>query len=520
MKRQNQKSQHSGQLTQNMLKHPKINRCHYQSGFGLAEVAISVAAGSLLIAGGAVAMRAVNSSMQASSQVTGLRSSASTGLRLLRSETQRSIHLMVKGGTHETGLEHTNFESIDSDYTDACTNLSKNQDEAFKPVFGMQMAQLTTPIIYGLGLSSTKKNYALLRCGPAVSNDGAYETEDVILSRILDSIGIIPCADSSCPAVDNLSNVLDNMETDLPLMSNNQTEPQQFPKPAFAIETDTMRKLLKFQDPTISSDGIAHSFLQPPGNRRDLRVDLNFTAYARADKINRSFSDFTQTDESACDNENGCSFFGIPVNSSKVQLIVDGSGSMSSCIAWANSYGEKERTYYDGTRYKRTRQTCLMTRMKSLQNELTALIEYLSSSTKLSLQAFSSPGYLNHRKWKNGVMVELTDANKTSAINFINSLSDGKVTSWGGTRPWHALDKAFSNAEADTMFFMTDGDPNKDRNGGSWNSDDFEPTAEAYITLNKNRNSELSINTISVGQSSPWLELISNGASGTYRVIN
>ena len=56
---------------------------------------------------------------------------------------------------------------------------------------GMQMAELQTPIIYGLGLGKAQ-NYALLRCGPALSGDGRYEKEDVILSKILDGIGVTP----------------------------------------------------------------------------------------------------------------------------------------------------------------------------------------------------------------------------------------------------------------------------------------------------------------------------------------
>ena len=94
------------------------------------------------------------------------------------------------------------------------------------------------------------------------------------------------------------------------------------------------------------------------------------------------------------------------------------------------------------------------------------------------------------------------------------------VTGGGGTRPWAALNQAFANADASAIFFMTDGNPNLDRNGGRWNINDYIPTADTYIEINNKRTEKLSVNTVSVGQSSAWLEMISNGASGTYKVIN
>lgn len=523
MPSQNPSSQHFGKAMQRITRLQKSNRHRFQAGFGLTEVALSVAAGSLLITGGAVAMRAVNSSMQASSQITGLRASATTGLRLLRAETQRSLHLMVQGGV---GQDDQSFTDMDNDaYAAAlqeCQNLSSQQNESFKPVFGMKMAELESPVIYGLGLATSKKNYALLRCGAALSGDGRYEVQNIILSRILDGIGLAPCLQGSCQDASSLEGTLANLETELTV--DNQSKTRIYPEPAFAIKTDPVRKLLQIIDPTSSDDEIAFSFLQPPGTQRDLRVDLNFTAYARADKINRSDNQVTMNLEntglSGCDVETGCTFFGIPVNSEQVQLIVDGSGSMSSCIAWGSTYGDTERTYYNGSYYFRTRQACLMTRMESLQSELRALLQSLSPTTTLSLQAFSSPGYSNHRKWKSGEMVTLTETNRNSALDFVDSLSNGKVTSWGGTRPWSSLDKAFDNADANTVFFMTDGHPNYDRNGGGWSSSDYEPTANAYINMNESRNTKLSVNTVSVGQDSEWLELLSNGALGTYKAIS
>ena len=506
---------------------------HRQSaGFTLPEIIVSVLAGSLLIAGGAMAMRSVNSAMKASGQMASLRSSSITGLRLLRSEAQRSLHLMVKGGSTESDQAFTELDNtLYSGAIDNCGQLSEDSQNVFNPIFGLRMAELNEPVIYGLGMAKNGINYALLRCGPALSGDGRYEVENVVLSAVLENIGITPCMDGTCISGADRRTLVQNLNNEL--NADNMTQARKYPEPAFGIETDRPRKLLKLVAPNELSDA---SFLQPPEARRNLRVNLNFVAYARADKVNRDNESFAtnpsdnsaygnqdETDGSGCDSDNSCTFFGIPVTTKAVQLIVDGSGSMSTCISWGSNYGEQTRIYYNGSRYIRTKQNCLMTRMESLQKELRGLLESLSSDTTISLQSFSSPGYYNHRSWKNGQMVELNDSNRNSALEFVNSLSAGSVTRWGGTRPWNALDKAFENEEANSIFLMTDGEPNYDRNNGTWSEKDYRKTADAYIAMNNTRDKRgwdlLDVNTVSVGRQSTWMEMMSAGAGGEYKAL-
>ena len=116
-------------------------------------------------------------------------------------------------------------------------------------------------------------------------------------------------------------------------------------------------------------------------------------------------------------------------------------------------------------------------------------------------------------------MAPLTDNNRADALEFVNSLSNGKPTRWGGTRPWDSLDTAFGNANATSIFLMTDGDPNQDRNGGNWTSADYQPTADAYVAMNNSRDPKLSVNTVSVGQPSQWMELLSE-VPADYKVID
>ena len=42
----------------------------------------------------------------------------------------------------------------------------------------------------------------------------------------------------------------------------------------------------------------------------------------------------------------------------------------------------------------------------------------------------------------------------------------------------------------------------------------------SYLGMNTSRAIKLIVNTVSIGQDSPWLKLISDGASGTYKVVN
>ena len=508
---------------------------HPAAGYGLAELVISVAAGSVLIAGTAIGMRSISSNMDASDRLTSLRYSATTGLRLLRAETQRSLHLMFLNQPDEDSVDQEPRKATELSHPDyeksltECASLAEDNNNSFKPAFGMKMAELDRPVIYGLGLARNMKNFALLRCGPALSGDGRYEVEKVILSSVLENIGITPCIDS-CTG-DDLNTALQKL--DLTLDSKNQNASRAYPEPAFAFETDEAGKMLRIIDPTTPTDTVLHSFLQPPGATRNLRVSLNFLAYARADKVNRDERSLLTNDGSnasileknglsGCNEDGGCTFFGIPVDSKAIQLIVDGSGSMSTCIAWGDNYTAKSRTYYNGSRYFRTRQHCLMTRMESLQTEMRSLIESLANGTQISLQSFSSPGYSNHRSLRDGQLFTLDDLSRKEALDFVRSLSFGAVTNWGGTRPWDALDLAFRNNDATAIFFMTDGEPNYDRNGGKWSSRDFQPTADTYIQLNgePNRSQPLDVNTVSVGQNSEWLKLISQQANGIYRMID
>ena len=508
-------------------------------GFTLTETLVSAAAGAVLITGGAMALRTISSSMNHSGNLSSLRSSATSGMRLLRSEVQRSLYIVVKGGSHDSERDYTNLSDANHpEYAESITECKAlTGNGVFNPVFGLKMAELNTPVIYGLGLSQNGNDYALVRCGAPLNTDGRYETEQPTLATILENIGKIPCTKTPGPCIGPKNSQGKDMTlaeivvaVDTSLDTNNRSKPSSFLQPALAIQTDSIRKMLKLVDPTDPTDSVNYSFLQLPGGTSDATVNLDMMAYARADKVARDDAyydvmngDSTSTGQptslSGCTGSI-CSFYGIPVTSDAIQLIVDGSGSMSSCITWGSTTNSTSRVYYDGSSYTSSKRNCLVTRMESLQNELRNLLMSLPSTARISLQAFSSAGYLNHRTWNNGNMAELNDTNRASALAFVNSLSSGDVKRWGGTSPWLTLDKAFANSSAKSIYFMTDGDPNNDRNGNSWSSADFQPTATTYLGINNGRSIKLIVNTVSIGQDSPWLKLISDSASGTYKMVN
>ena len=88
-----------------------------------------------------------------------------------------------------------------------------------------------------------------------------------------------------------------------------------------------------------------------------------------------------------------------------------------------------------------------------------------------------------------------------------------------------AIQSAFDDTEADTLYLMSDGRPNLDRNGGDWSNWDHQDTANHYAGENNNRqhNGEdraLIVNTTSLGLESPWLEKLSELTQGYYNQID
>jgi hypothetical protein len=72
----------------------------------------------------------------------------------------------------------------------------------------------------------------------------------------------------------------------------------------------------------------------------------------------------------------------------------------------------------------------------------------------------------------------------------------------------------------DTLYLLSDGQPNNDRRGGRWTKKDYNDTANYYSNQNNDRDVTLKVNTTSLGLASPWMEQLSEKTAGLYTQID
>ena len=168
---------------------------------------------------------------------------------------------------------------------------------------------------------------------------------------------------------------------------------------------------------------------------------------------------------------------------------------------------------------------CNQTRMERLKEEMTKIIESLPSDTKIGIEIFSSTSnngvsYYNNRQWSRSEDGLVTiGENRESALEFISSFDmdeNGdyiKPSTWGGTNPWNALLRAFSDHSADTLYFLSDGLPTSDfivkGSRIAEVDDDFNSAADYFGDVNDERiangHQSLTVNTASIMRQSAWM---------------
>jgi hypothetical protein len=132
---------------------------------GTTEAIVSLAAGVLVIGAGAMALRSTDVLINRAEGKASLRQNTTNGLRLLRSEVERSMHIMVNGSKASQGVD---FDLADEQYAaplQTCQAKASASNQVFRPVLGLKMIELTDPVFYGISTSSSGKGYSLSRCG-------------------------------------------------------------------------------------------------------------------------------------------------------------------------------------------------------------------------------------------------------------------------------------------------------------------------------------------------------------------
>ena len=495
----------------------------------LTEAMIASIATIMIIGAATLGLRSTGTLISQSTEKATLRQNTVNGLRLMRSEIERSTHLLISkpdpdDETKSAFASHQEHMNINADrYADtllACESLTG--ERTFKPIFGVKMHDLTNPVIYGLSSNINNHGYRILRCGAPLQLDGRYqESENIYISSILEDIGVIPCVGSEClesAEEPEPEEILKDKEFNFDFQDGFTPVRYEY-EPALRIETDSSLRLIKLVKPTNDArqgEAILASFLEKKNDTKSLtKQGLYFAAFARADKQ-------IQTGDEGSSILSGAFFQNV--TSKKVRFVLDGSGSMSACVLWGDGYGSY-RTFYspERGRYIQTRRNCSFTRMESLQGELTVLLDNLSDDTKIGLRSFSTSGRDNHKTWKvdgSDFMRIGSGDNRQLAKDFVNSLDDASPTSWGGTNPWSAIQSAFEEQESDTLYFLSDGRPSRDRHNGSWQSVDGDEATSYYSNLNTGRSVHLKVNTTALGVEAPWMEKLAALTNGDHNQVD
>ena len=225
------------------------SRIKHQQGFGISEVVIATSAGIILIGASTLAMRSTGSLINKMDVKAGLQQNTSSGKRLMRSEIERSLHLLIESeAPPPKNLYHTYIHNEDyKNSLQQCKDRAEQMGQVFNPVFGIKMAELNQPVYYGLSLSSNGQGYAIKRCGASMHLDGRYqENKRPSISMMIDDIGIVRCgSDQPDCVIDPLKKKtpLKKIAATISFSFKNDKTPERFTRePAVRLMTDANRK--------------------------------------------------------------------------------------------------------------------------------------------------------------------------------------------------------------------------------------------------------------------------------------
>jgi HEAT repeat protein len=172
-------------------------------------------------------------------------------------------------------------------------------------------------------------------------------------------------------------------------------------------------------------------------------------------------------------------YHSIPVFSKRIVFLLDVSISMTAEMSVANP---PEGAPADGTQ------------LEFCAWELGRVIDRLASDAWFNIVAFESRA----EAWQR-TLVPATPANKAEARRFLEALRPT-----GTTALWQALKDAFEDPAADTLYVLSDGDP------------DDPPGEILRWVRERNRTKFILIHTIGVGRGSPFLEQLAKENGGRW----
>ena len=563
-----------------------------KGGFTLPELMMSMLAGALLITGSGVALRTMSGLISTSADKANARQNSVNGIKLLRSEVERSMNLLVFGETPshlpDTDLAvHTNSNGAptpEDGVVTFCENLASQKNQVFKPIFGIKMVEFVNPVVYGLSTNSAKAyggdnyGYALVRCGLPLNEQGQYDKEsDPYISLILDNIAPMQCLKEkdTCDqltTIDEISKeermklkreILNDLDVTFSPADQASFEPDVFTpyrsyqEPAIRFKTDHSRKVLRFEDPAISTESedpdnlVNMSYLATENSSQKIYM----TAFARADKrlVRKGLDGLTL---------NGV-YFNAKIGGT-VRFVVDASGSMRECMLTTNG-------------------VCKKTRIESVKDELVQILTDLKNIapyTKVGISFFSHRESHNHKVWtyndsSSGQGEQLVVIGSDGALADAERLI-GSIQPDGWTEPWDGMDAAFEDPETTTVFLLSDGEPKFNVSNQSkpesrrsvypelfaawdisgnqcntrwWKNDDpinystrwprrwwgekcwtttqtsyndWERIAAYYINQNEERSSskKMKIHTVAIDLQSNWMEKLSSETGGKHNLID
>ena len=146
---------------------------HKQAGMiTLTEVMVASVMTAMVVGASSLGLRTTGSLISHSGDKATLRQNTVNGMRLMRSEIERSIHLVLNNSAgFSADKQHLNLS--DPRYATTltnCTNLAGTRQ--FVPIVGTKMVELVNPVIYGVSTNANGYGYSILRCGAPLKLDG------------------------------------------------------------------------------------------------------------------------------------------------------------------------------------------------------------------------------------------------------------------------------------------------------------------------------------------------------------